>query len=262
VPTRTAETNAWMQVSAGGHHTCASDAEQSAWCWGANWALQLGTLGSFDRLVPTRLQSQPVAIPRVFAGGAHSCALSNNGSGYCWSVANATGVLGIGEANGDTVPHAIAGGHMWASLAAGGERMCGLTTTGAPYCWGLRRQGDWAVGDSVLRAPELVMEGRLFTRVSTAGGHACALEVGNGAAWCWGRNTEGQLGSGGSSTPPGGGPVTVAGDLTFSRIAAGNYHTCGIATNGATYCWGYNEHGQVGDGTNVTRSTPTRVAGS
>ena len=57
-------------------------------------------------------------------------------------------------------------------------------------------------------------------------------------------------------------PVAVSGGLTFRSIAVGGVHTCGLTTSGAAYCWGWNERGSLGDGTNTNRSVPTAVAKS
>jgi alpha-tubulin suppressor-like RCC1 family protein len=46
---------------------------------------------------------------------------------------------------------------------------------------------------------------------------------------------------------------------SFLELAAGWYHTCGIATDGRAWCWGLNRDGELGDGTTTDRSTPTRV---
>jgi alpha-tubulin suppressor-like RCC1 family protein len=48
-------------------------------------------------------------------------------------------------------------------------------------------------------------------------------------------------------------------DLTFTDIAAGANHSCGIATNGKTYCWGDGFSGQLGYGQLSTESSPTEV---
>ena len=53
----------------------------------------------------------------------------------------------------------------------------------------------------------------------------------------------------------------IAGQLLFRQVAAGLLHTCGVAINGRAYCWGWNAYGQVGDGTNNRRPSPTPVAG-
>jgi alpha-tubulin suppressor-like RCC1 family protein len=42
--------------------------------------------------------------------------------------------------------------------------------------------------------------------------------------------------------------VLVAGGLSFAAVGAGLLHTCGLATTGAAYCWGFNYGGQLGTG--------------
>ena len=72
--------------------------------------------------------------------------------------------------------------------------------------------------------------------------HACALAR-DGTAHCWGRNDEGELGDGTTtsrSTPtPVAGIAAGAAAPRFRSLSAGDIHTCGIGTDGVTYCWGY-----------------------
>jgi alpha-tubulin suppressor-like RCC1 family protein len=56
-------------------------------------------------------------------------------------------------------------------------------------------------------------------------------------------------------------PVAHRGPLRFTSISAGGGHSCGITAEGAAYCWGRNEHGQLGDSSTVDRPAPVRVAG-
>jgi alpha-tubulin suppressor-like RCC1 family protein len=57
-------------------------------------------------------------------------------------------------------------------------------------------------------------------------------------------------------------PAPVVGGLSFTSIAAGNAHACGITLRGEAYCWGRNSGGQLGDGSTTDHSTPARVTGS
>ena len=90
--------------------------------------------------------------------------------------------------------------------------------------------------------------------------HTCGITT-SGAAFCWGDNLFGELGNNDGSTTKRTTPVAVFGGLTFSAISANEYHTCGIKTGGAAYCWGYNLKGQLGDGTTTDRLVPVAVAG-
>ena len=96
--------------------------------------------------------------------------------------------------------------------------------------------------------------------VSAGSTHACALDDA-GAAWCWGRNNEGQLGDGWDSGDLSTLPVEVVGGHTFTDIVVGGQHTCALDGDGAAWCWGGNDAGQLGDDNRGTVSpVPTAVA--
>jgi len=93
--------------------------------------------------------------------------------------------------------------------------------------------------------------------------HSCGLTT-QGAAYCWGSNEFGQLGSSSNSGTenPNPTPLAVQGGLTFSRLAAGGLHTCGLTADGSAYCWGANSIGQLGVqvSTDPRNPTPTPTA--
>lgn len=55
--------------------------------------------------------------------------------------------------------------------------------------------------------------------------------------------------------------VVPAQQIEAVEVSTGNNHTCALDTEGKAYCWGLNEHGEIGDGTTVNRPTPTHIGG-
>ncbi|MCB1397515.1 MAG: hypothetical protein H6898_16770 [Rhodobacter sp.] len=49
--------------------------------------------------------------------------------------------------------------------------------------------------------------------------------------------------------------------VQIAQVAGGDRHTCAIDTAGQVWCWGYNNYGQIGDGTTTDRLTPVLVDG-
>jgi alpha-tubulin suppressor-like RCC1 family protein len=102
----------------------------------------------------------------------------------------------------------------------------------------------------------------VFRQVSAGDEHSCGVSA-DDRAYCWGRNTFGELGdattSGTDEARPT--PVAVAGGLRFRQVSAGAAYTCGITTDSRAYCWGANFTGNLGDGTTAHHPSPVQVAG-
>ena len=99
-----------------------------------------------------------------------------------------------------------------------------------------------------------------FTLVSAGQDHTCGLTA-DGELYCWGSNRDGQLGSGSAETQPQSKPLRVASDIKFRSVTAGYRHTCALTANGAAYCWGANDSGQLGNGSLKFSVTPAPVSG-
>lgn len=101
-----------------------------------------------------------------------------------------------------------------------------------------------------------------ITQIDIGGGHACA-RLGNGQARCWGRGDKGQLGwdaLSGNLLPRIVVNLNANGHLLDVRqIRTGARHTCAVLANGQLRCWGHNDDGQVGDGTNSTDRDRPRI---
>ncbi len=87
--------------------------------------------------------------------------------------------------------------------------------------------------------------------------HACAAI--EGAVWCWGQNSSGQLGDGTKLVARS--PVAVSGlPGPVTAIGAGDYHTCAIVA-GDVWCWGAATGGALGTAADVDSVAPAKVTG-
>jgi alpha-tubulin suppressor-like RCC1 family protein len=275
VPTLVRGKHQFRQIRAGYLYTCAVNLNHAAFCWGDEEYGMLGTGGSQTR-VPT-LVLGGLQWRQVIAGASHTCGVTTDNKGYCWG-ANFFGELGDGTRTERHQPTAIAGGLAFQQVSPGAGwyppgvepfvddgYSCGVTTDDKAYCWGLNQEGDLGTGMSQNSfTPAKVTGGRRFRFVNTGREHACGVTLSN-AVFCWGGNQYGQLGDGsGMDFNPHSTPVRVAGNLSFNAVSAftlGN-HSCGwTTTDGHAYCWGLNDHGQLGDGSRSNSPIPVAVVG-
>lgn len=241
-----------VAVGAGDYHTCAIDEGHRARCWGLNDVGQLGT-GEMTGRVPhsrpsevTGLQADVVAIS---AGGAHTCALDQDGTVWCWG-SNSHGQLGDGTTTDRSSPSEVRLDTEAVAVSAGGEHTCALTTAGGVKCWGRNDAGQLGDGTTDDRSlPEDVV-GHTGGVIGIAAGHShtCVLTK-NGRVQCWGSNGWGRLGNASieldsfSSVP-----VDVGGLDAVSAVSAGGEHSCAVVADGSVWCWGKDFAGQLGDG--------------
>lgn len=108
--------------------------------------------------------------------------------------------------------------------------------------------------------PVPVAGGLNFSLIAAGSQHTCAIDV-RGAAYCWGRNTYGQLGIGTVSDEVFATPQRVSGGFTFDRLTVGDAYACARTTAGVWYCWGRNGHGELGTGSTSDSGTPLKVLG-
>lgn len=243
-------------------HTCAVFRNGDLTCWGRNDRGQLG-----NPSLPPTFSAVPQDVPSLYgqtlavaAGSAHTCAVTTSRTVKCWGR-NSEGQLGNGTTVDSAVPVAVPGVADVREIVAGASHSCALLAGGLVKCWG--RNGDGELGNgsstSFSATPVDVAGLDAATQLSAGGQHTCAVRSG-GSAWCWGRNSEGELGDVTLASRKV--PVLVTSTAsTVSQVSAGGFHTCAMISGGGVECWGFNASGQVGDGTAAHRTTPQLVVG-
>lgn len=231
-------------ITGGGAHTCGITASGAALCWGFNLSGQLGS-GPGGSATTPRPVSGGLTFEAADAGGSFGCGVTTDSTAYCWGW-NEAGQLGDASRGTDRdSPVAVAGGLKVIAIRAGGvSHACALAADSTAHCWGANDDGQLGrgtVGDTAT-TPVAVSGGLKFTHIILGYRHSCGLTV-TGTAYCWGDNTQGQLGDSVSSQTT---PHAVTGDLTFIALDAGASFTCGVAAGGAAYCWGASPNGQLG----------------
>jgi alpha-tubulin suppressor-like RCC1 family protein len=241
----------------GVYRSCAIATNGGVYCWGIGGSLGDGTTTSSSTPVAVVGLSGVISIAH---GDWHTCAVLSSGSVRCWG-ANPTGGLGDGTTTARLTPVDVIGLSGVVSVALGHCHSCALLTTGVVKCWGCNQNRELCDGSTTSRTSPVDVVGLSsnVAKIAVGGSHACAVWSSTSVR-CWGDNADGQLGDG--STSDAVAPVGVAGLSSGVAVTAlGSHHSCALLISGPVQCWGRNNYGQVGDGTNIRRLTPVAVVG-
>jgi len=264
-----------ISIAAGGYHTCVLLTDGIIKCWGNN---QYGQLGNG---VSKSVQNEPVYVVElggnavsITAGEYHTCALLSDGRVQCWGL-NGAGQLGNGinqEYLGRNKPVDVAGLPTAATqILAGANHTCARLMDGSLWCWGNDEYGQLGDGTIVKSAsikgkpmPVKVAGLENASLLSAGSRHTCALA--DKQVYCWGDNTNGQLGTGTFESSPVPQPVTGLYDGVYA-LASGEKYTCALSpdqseTVKGIQCWGDNQFGQLANtGVLKNSSVPVDVMG-
>ena len=252
------------------YQTCGLTSSHQLWCWGTSLD------GLYTLLAPFAITPPlGVTIAAAPVGTWGICMLSTAGAAYCWGLQNDSGMLGIGSNLAPTTPTPVTGGLTFLDLVTYNKgsvlgHTCGVATGGVAYCWGANTDGQLGIAAApdtcssfnptsfpCALAPQQVATGYSFRSVTPGRLHTCGL-TGDGHAACWGRNTEGQLGDG--TTTSRSTPAYAAIPGTASVVSPGDLFTCAAVPDNNIYCWGSNARGELGIGTTPGSSaTPVKV---
>jgi alpha-tubulin suppressor-like RCC1 family protein len=208
------------EVRAGVGDTCVRRGDDTVWCWGDGAA------------EPRQIDVPDGAIAQLDNGGAGLCVRYADGRLNCPS----------GSATGDIAISAR-------EVAIGTTHSCALADDGHVACWGANDRGQ--LGDNSQRDRDTPANvAGLADVAQVASGFKTSLAVTNsGEVWGWGDDSQGQIGRGIApfdflSLVP----LRADADVAFAAVAVGDLFACGLARDGAVFCWGNNDDGQNAQG--------------
>ncbi|WP_426058488.1 RCC1 domain-containing protein [Hymenobacter sp. B1770] len=266
----------WTQVATGTSHTLAVTTDGRLYAWGSNAAGQLGTGSNESHARPVAVSLPPAFAKatwkQVAAGTSHSLALTADGHLLAWGH-NATGQLGTGYRRSLTQPVEVplplsAANSTWAYVAAGNGHTLALTADGRLYAWGNNDCGQLGNG-STMSTPVPVAVGPSretaplrWAHVSAGRSHTLAVTK-EGRIYTWGSNRYGQLANDQTIVRTLPEPLQLPRRLArvaWAQVAAGDFHSLALSTDGRLVAWGNNCAGQLGDGSTTRQLQPVLVS--
>jgi len=128
----------------------------------------------------------------------------------------------------------------------GQSHTCAILSDHSMWCWGANGFGQ--LGDPALSTvyseptllPNEVAGDHQWETFDTGEGHTCAIDT-DGALWCWGADTYGQLGDNNQDYSVHATPIRVGSDSDWAGVTSLAAHTCAIKSGGTIWCWGYGD---------------------
>jgi surface protein len=215
LPRRVTGDLAFRTVSVGASHACGLTPDDAAYCWGSGTHGALGTGDRERRFEPTAVEGG-IRFASISAGTSTTCGIDHGGTTYCWG-SNYFGSLGQGSTTlgFQLVPAPVTGGVTFRAAGPGRSNIvhtpgCGIDMAGHGYCWGANPYG--AVGSRepaetcgpiagseafpCTGVPTAIQGMLRFKALYPSGHFTCGITV-DDEPYCWGRNTSGELGTGG-----------------------------------------------------------------
>lgn len=235
------------------------------WVFGSGSFGMLGDNTVDNKSSPVQTIASGTNWKAVSAGvwqGYASAGIKTDGTLWIWGY-NGFGFLGDNTTTYRSSPvQTVAGGTNWKQISIGYLHMAAVKTDGTLWAWG---SNSGKLGDNTTTnksSPvQTVAGGTNWKQVSCGQNHTSAIKT-DGTLWTWGTNANGILGTNDTTTRSS--PVqTVTGGTNWVNLSSGYDHMAAIKTDGTLWLWGTNSHGQLGDDTTASKSSPVQtVAGS
>lgn len=248
-----------VDLSVGTSHSCYVSDDGAVFCFGSNGSGQLGDGTTTESPRPVRVVGIDDAID-VGAGSLFSCAVRADGRVMCWGR-GAEGQLGNGTSVSlSGIPVEVSGIDDAVAIGVATSHACAQRSSGTVQCWGANGIGVLGDGTTAPRdVPVTFMPVPVGASVpQEISGYATCVTRPDGGVSCSGSNEYGQLGDGTRVNSLSAVEVLGLDDVAYLAGGLGPSQ-CAVTRAGQVWCWGQNDHGQLGDGTTENRDEPVRV---
>ncbi|MFN8051749.1 MAG: SdrD B-like domain-containing protein [Acidimicrobiales bacterium] len=233
-------------IAVGENIGCAVITDGTVRCWGFNGIGQLGDGTTVNSADPVAVAGVAGAT-QVVVTGYSACALLSGGTVSCWGD-DQRGYRHT-SVNPAALAKPLAGAAELTQIAGNQVGVCGIGAARTVTCW-LDDLSSPTGFTSAVSIPGLTD----VLRVSVGGDRACVIRA-DGTVWCWGMSRNG---------PTVEVPLQVAGAANATQVALdrASNATCASLVGGEVVCWGANDDGQLGNGTQELSVTPVLVGGN
>ena len=226
---------------------------------GLNSNGQLGLNNIISRSSPTQVGS--INWNTISSASLNSASIKTDGTLWMWG-SNTNGELGLNDTVKRSAPIQI-GNSYWSVVSTNENSVGAISLDGTLWMWGYNNNGELGLNDLVHRSsPVQVGSSADWRNVSIRGGSTIAIKT-NGTLWAWGYNAQGSLGN--STTVNKSSPVQIGSDTNWDYVVGSGTGSVAVTaffarkTNGTLWSWGYNAEGQLGNNTELPRSSPTQI---
>lgn len=239
-----------------------NNTDDDVYLYGNTYALLIDLSGnqSIGRIIGTSSE-----ITAISAGNNHTLALTEDDYVWAWGN-NDNGKLGTNDENDRYIPIRISEFDNIEKIEAGGGHSLALDANGNVWGWGNNLSGQLGQGtndpNNQYDYPVQVISSNNITDIAADNGLGATYTVTpGGTLLVCGSNETGRLGLGNAGNQTSPAAMVISTDISsITAIDAGTDHVAALDSFGRVWTWGRNDHGQLGDGTTITRAIPVQVS--